>query len=284
MISIRRSLCVRTGGGVGMSLAVALCIAGPAPAAAGVVPDGPGVGQAVVAADASASAEANDIKPVEPFTKVLGKSLGDWAGVWTQWAYSFPSARSPFLDQTGEFCAFRQQGGVWFLAGSFFNDPVVPYRRVCTIPKGSYIFFPMFNAISFAPEFPEPEDPCSRYSKKVDQVRCDANRDVAPKAVDPIPAYWNAGAVVLKLEVDGQSLADPFAYQIQSDPGGFRFFVRKNSIVTEFGLAAGPRYPAVADGYWIMLPPLPVGDHTIRTFTEVETGNQMDVTWSIRIQ
>jgi hypothetical protein len=238
----------------------------------------------LAAAMSSASAQASDPRPIEPGARVLGRTLGDWAGAFWQWGYSFPFASSPFLDETGQFCHLRQQGGVWFLAGSFLNKPVVPYRRTCTIPKGKYVFFPIFNGLSVAPEFPEAEDPCSHYPKKIDQVRCDVNRDIIPKAARPIPAYWGAGAIELKVEIDGKPVADPFAYRIQSDPGGLRFIVRENSILTESGFAAGPRYPAVADGYWIMLPPLSVGDHRIRTFAETENGSKLDVDWSIRVQ
>ncbi len=33
--------------------------------------------------------------------------------------------------------------------------------------------------------------------------------------------------------------------------------------MTDFGVPPGLRFPAVADGYWIGLKPLPAGEHTI---------------------
>lgn len=221
---------------------------------------------------------------LDPSVKVFGKTLGEWAEKWSLWAYSTPSATNPILDETGAFCDVGQSGGVWFLAGSFFNKPVVPYTRTCTIPRGKYILLPILSGLSFAPEFPENEDPCSRYATKIDQVRCDLNRDVDVKGTSKLPSYWQGGPIVLKLTVDGRPLVDPFAYRVQTSPGGFRFVVRENSILTELGLKSGPREPAVADGYWVMLPPLSPGNHSLRSFVRLEDGRELDVKFILHIE
>jgi hypothetical protein len=55
------------------------------------------------------------------------------------------------------------------------------------------------------------------------------------------------------------------------------------SLLTEIGLTAGPRSPAVADGYWIMLAPLPPGDHRVRILAERQDESTLDVTWTLEI-
>src|ERR1700682_1095100 len=46
-------------------------------------------------------------------------SMGRSNCVWWEWVLSQPFATNPVLDLTGEQCANRQRGQVWFLAGSF---------------------------------------------------------------------------------------------------------------------------------------------------------------------
>ncbi len=178
-------------------------------------------------------------------------------------------------DETGASCGLRQTGGVWFLAGSFVDS--VKHDRTCRIPQGKYIFFPIFNTLSFAPELSEQGDVCNKYASKVDRIRCDVNNDMVASGTDRDPNSRQPGPVILEATID--------AYRNQSPPGGFKFFVRDGSILTEalFSLPPGPRFPAVADGYWIMLPPLPLGDHLIHIFAGNEDEEVVDVTWSVHI-
>ena len=67
-------------------------------------------------------------------------------------------------------------------------------------------------------------------------------------------------------------------------PGGFAFVIPEGSVLTAFGLASGERFPAVADGYWIMLEGLRSGEHTIHIFAQDINGNTQDVTWTISIR
>ena len=50
-----------------------------------------------------------------------------------------------------------------------------------------------------------------------------------------------------------------------------------------FGLPAGSYGPAVTDGYWVTLPPLPPGEHTVH-FSSTQGGNTMDVTYHITVK
>ena len=100
---------------------------------------------------------------------------------------------------------------------------------------------------SFAPEFGATEE----------EVREDASRDL--DGTDT-----TAGVETLEVSIDGVPLNDPWSYRAISPDGGFVFMVDEGSILNEIGFPAGDRYPAIVDGYWVMLPPLSVGEHTIQ--------------------
>ena len=79
-------------------------------------------------------------------------------------------------------------------------------------------------------------------------------RDIANMTMDMVAD--------MEARVDGVALKDIPAYRAESPPGGFTMHFPEGSLYTDWGLAPGDRL-AVADGYYIMLPPLSEGDHTI---------------------
>lgn len=197
---------------------------------------------------ATASAHA-DNRIVQPGEKFAGKTYNELASEWTNWLAAEPFATNAALDPDGRFCHLNQQGNVWFLASTF--DGVAD--RTCEIPAGKAIFVSMGGVfVSFAPEFPAADDPCSQLATDVDKVRCDVNNDV------PV-----APAISLEATLDGQPVGDLFSYRAQSQPGGYTLRVPNPSLLTDLGLPAGDRSPAVADGYFLYLKPLSPGTHTL---------------------
>ncbi|HEX5758622.1 MAG TPA: hypothetical protein VF121_05470 [Thermoanaerobaculia bacterium] len=197
---------------------------------------------------AAASADASS-KVVEPGQKFGGKSYNELASEWTNWLVAEPFATNPALDPDGRFCDLNQQGNVWFLASTFGG--VVD--RTCEIPAGKAIFLSLGGVfVSFAPEFPSAGDPCSQMATAVEQVRCDVNNDV------PV-----APAISFVVTLDGEPIEDLLAYRAQSQPEGYTLEVPDPSFLTDLGLDAGDRTPAVADGYFLYLKPLSQGQHTL---------------------
>ena len=121
--------------------------------------------------------------------------------------------------------------------------------ELCRIPAGRGIFFPLFSNISFAPEFLA-TPPCEDLAGEVDQIRCDVTDDT--------PIAPNVG---LEVVLDGAPVADLFGYRVQSPPGGFTFAL--GPLFEVFGFEPGDRFPAVVDGYWILLRPPSPGAHTL---------------------
>jgi hypothetical protein len=68
----------------------------------------------------------------------------------------------------------------------------------------------------------------------------------------------------------------------------WRLSVRRRSELdlteTDFGYPPGPRFPAVADGYWILVHPLRPGHHTIRIQAAAASiGFQLDVNYQLEV-
>lgn len=189
-------------------------------------------------------------------------------GRWSNWLQSMPADQNPALDPDGRFCDVNQRGHVWFLAGSFggaLGEPAVPSRE-CHVPQGWGIFFPVTAFISFAPEFTEifPDPDCDVITDPAAEARCDVNNDV------PV-----SGQVGLSVVINGDAVGDLFAYRAHSKPGGFTFKLRDDSV---FGfLGGGDRVPAVADGYWILLKPLPHGTHTVSFGADFDMDGNRDL-------
>ena len=203
----------------------------------------------LVTATASADDNGNRSRIVEPGEEFLGKSYSELVSEWTNWLVEEPIATNPAFDPDGRFCGRNQRGKVWFLASTFGG--VVD--RTCEVPAGKAIFLSLGGVfVSFAPEFPAADDPCSNMATDLEKVRCDVNNDV------PV-----APGISFEATLDGEPVGDLFAFRAQSQPGGFTLRVPNPSFLTDLGLAAGNRFPAVADGYFLFLKPLKSGQHTL---------------------
>ena len=191
------------------------------------------VGLAVMVAffTAGAFCRADDrgVRVVPIDKKIGGYSYNDLAGLWWNWALEQPAATSPLLDVDGSFCSVGQHGKVWFLAGNFGGETV----RSCTIPAKKALFFPIVNDVYWAPDDGD----------TVEEIRAGANADIN------VP-------LIISCTIDGKPVPDLFAYRAQSPAGGFPLAIPAGSLMTDFGVPPGLRFPAVADGYWIGLKPL----------------------------
>jgi hypothetical protein len=194
----------------------------------------------------AASAHAGN-KVVEPGEEYNGKSYNKLANAWTNWLVQEPFATNPAFDPDGRFCDLNQHGKVWFLASTFGGVA----DRTCEVPSDKAIFLSLGGVfVSFAPEFPAADDPCSQLATDAEKVRCDVNNDV------PV-----APGVSFTATLDGVPVEDLLAFRTQSPPGGFTLRVPNPSFLTDLGLPAGDRTPAVADGYFLFLKPLKPGVH-----------------------
>lgn len=157
--------------------------------------------------------------------QVEGQSLGAWTAQWWRWVFAQPM--EPYLDPDGRFCDLGQDGPVWFLAGT--DGSFKPKRR-CVVPEGKHLLLPVINMIYMQGS-----------GRRVSSCR-ELQASVA------VNNDHLASAVVL---LDGKPLGDIALHRVRSD-GCFRLDPEDASSQL-----------AAADGYWLMLKPLPRGRHTI---------------------
>jgi len=193
--------------------------------------------------------------PLPPQGQAYGQSLGEWSADWWRWVLEAPAPVNPVLDTTGASCAGGQQGGVWFLAGSFSAAPV---ERHCAVPAGRALFFPVINVawIGF------PTDP----PMTAEEIRA---------LLAPI-----GQATGLEVLVDGVPVPSLSRFLVTSPP--FSVVAPADNIV---GLPEGTLLaPCMTTGFYVMLTPLAPGRHTIVIRGTSEFfGFSQDVTYHLDV-
>jgi hypothetical protein len=194
-----------------------------------------------------ARAETHAVVPAaEP---VAGLSQVEWSRAWWQWAGAFDYDESPVTDRTGELCASKQSGDVWFLAGTFGTKRTV---RTCTVPRGKYLFFPLVNHVAL----PRGHAPTS----------CLSLTSMVAAMTDEVSS--------LVLEVDGVRV-DKLAEHRQATKQCF-----------DLGALSEPKarvFPSAANGYYVMLRPLSPGKHTLN-FGGALPGTLQAVTYTLYVE
>ena len=186
---------------------------------------------------------------IPPNSHAHGLTYGEWSARWWEWALEQPEALSPLRDTTGANCAIGQSGSVWFLAGTF--ESTEPVTRMCTIPPGKTLFFPIANAFASAE---------GTFAEM--QAR-------AVAAVDT--------ATGLSVTVDGKELNSVKLYRALSPD--FTLDLPPGNI---FGAPPDAYKPSASDGYYIMLTPLTPGTHTIQIKAQFP-ASIVDVTYRITV-
>lgn len=173
------------------------------------------------------------IEPFAPSATLHGQSAADLAAEWWKWALSSPSSINPVHDRTGVHCATNQRGPVWFLAGGFGSSTV---SRRCTIPPGKHLFFPIINMLHYPPT---------------------ANSGVTCARAIGNSALNNDTALDLFVRIDGVAIQNPKQFRAMTSEC-FNVLERVSKDRLPYNA-----YPSATDGFWILLPPLKKGIHTI---------------------
>ena len=135
---------------------------------------------------------------------------------------------------------------MWFLAGEW-NGEGKPVTRFSNIPRGKYILFSIANAI-WINSPPNGDDPNN------------TEADYRRFANDGLPPSIGGQ---LKATLDGKPIIfNPNTPIIRSQSPVFRALFPPDNV---FGVPANTLtgYPIVSDGFWVMLPPLSPGKHTL---------------------
>jgi hypothetical protein len=202
---------------------------------------------------------------VPPKQKAFEMSYGEWSARWWQYVFGLPEANNPLSDTTGAQCGLGQWGPVFFLVGTTGGDPVV---RSCTIPARKGLLIPVVNFGGAVPD---------------DADTIEAVTDMAASAVDMIDLN------TLSVTIDGVAVRNLGDYRFRSPVFSFT-----GSVPNVFSAGGcGPTAPhcyegfhnqAVADGYWVLLNPLPAGNHTVHLHGEIpDWGFVVDVTYHLTV-
>jgi hypothetical protein len=176
-----------------------------------------------------------------------GETYGRWTVKWWQWFLLTPKSINPVLDETGKYADVNQTyNDVWFLAGKFADEDRKSFpNRVCRIPAGKSILFPVINCEANPLEYPE----LKTHQELVEHVKRDEDTIIKKNC-----------------SVDGKEIP---AQRIKSDPLVFELTINKDNAAN---IKGGGNTYASADGYWVFLKPLPKGEHFISFQGSCEYG------------
>jgi hypothetical protein len=193
---------------------------------------------------APAPSRAEDASPVAspttgpsvlpPDVPAYRLTYGEWAARHWQWLLSLPMAINPNIDATGEHCGYGQAGPVFFLTQTSAGTA----ERVCTVPAGTALFFPVLDTDCSTVEAPP------FFGRDETELQTCVEALLATRAE-------------LTATVDGVAIPDLERYRAQS-PLFTVALPADNWLEVEPAVAA-----AVADGYWLLLAPLPPGEHEL---------------------
>ena len=169
-----------------------------------------------------------------PNAKAFGKSYSDWSAEWWKWSLKIDTAVHPSL---GGACTEGQSGKVFYIAADFLGGSGVP----CTIPAGKAIFVAIVNS-----ECSTVEPPPFHGDNEEELTDC--------------ATCWGDHIVPSSVQatLDGVPLKSLTSYRALSPM--FPFVFPASNI---FGIPGPGSGLSVSDGYWLMIPPLSAGVHTL---------------------
>jgi hypothetical protein len=200
--------------------------------------------------------------------------LSELTAEWWQWAQSIPFDQNPQLDSSGQYCMVGQRGPIWFLAGVSGGGPAT---RTCSVPENKALFFPVIN--SFWNNTPSTNPDCGQSGENYD----------VKTLIYLIKTTGIDSAHDLSVTVDKKALDPKQIQHVLSVP--FPTWFPADNV---FGpvvckgqpLPAGIYSPSMDDGYYVLLPPLKLGSHTLKFRGEYGSGTGSvleDVTYDLTV-
>lgn len=193
-----------------------------------------------------------------PNSKPFGKTFREWSAEWWQFVLSFPASENPIGDISGEKCMVGQRGPVWFLLGTGGGT----VNRRCTVPEGKALFFPVLNLVDV---------------NVANQTAEELRAEIGP-CVDAVTS--------LSVTVDNKPIQN-LQNRARVRSKVFEITLPEGNL---FGIDAGVYSPVVADGFYVMLKPLSVGQHTVRFSGAIAgcpfspTPFELDVTYELDVK
>jgi hypothetical protein len=178
-----------------------------------------------------------------------GKPLEEWAKQYWIWWMTVPETipKDPTTNLDSCFMGFDSEGVMIFLVNAY----QITYNTRCTIPSDRHILVPLLVG-ECDPTVP---DPRGKSENIQDKWACAKDANEVFKAwqvvLDNRILYKNSGN-----EIVNQNLTQQILVRNSS------VFTLNIPDINRYGAPAGS-YPAVVDGYYLVLKPLSVGEHIL---------------------
>ena len=196
---------------------------------------------------------------VDGRTTAFADGLPDLSAQWWELMFSIPPDVNPVADTTGAHCMVGQSGPTWFLAGAFSSGSVT---RSCSVPAGRSLYFPIVNVVNV----------------NTPNICGQGNFNLTAKQLRAQIAQLIGGATNLSAEVDGTAVAN--IVRVRSNV----FAVALPADNVSGCAPAGVYSPGVDEGFYVRLPPLSLGSHTIHFHGEVPgLGSVEDITYNLTV-
>jgi hypothetical protein len=234
------------------------------------------IATAVACSCSSPSAVAPTVAPLDPTQVHYGKTYAEWAAAWVEWVYQWPEGApvngggltageagaassdggagppcpDPVADTTGALCAFDQDPNspVFFLAGDWGG---VARRPSCVAPAGKALFMPVYvGALEDNGGVP------------ANMVKTDA--ELMASAATELQAVRQ-----VLFSLDGHAVALQ-SYAVVVAPYQYTLPPEPNIFTCQASPGVTGTYSGYTSGYFVLLPPLAPGTHTITFSAEVD--------------
>lgn len=210
------------------------------------------------------------VTPLAPDGTWYGKTYDELAIEWWQWVGTVKVKGLPHhpLVADGEMdCSPGQKGEVWFLGGTFGPRSTGTADRECDIPVGKALFFPIVNIIC-SPLTHDPDDP----------------EFLLACAINPGDVYgFELEMHPVSASIDGEDIENLDNYYVEP---GVTFDIGPLPKPNVFSAKKNAIEPAATTGYYLLLPPLSEGTHTLE-FKGEFTGDYpsfFDITYTLHVK
>ncbi len=203
-------------------------------------------------------------KVFPPNANMYGKSYTEWSQIWMEEFMLFDCDHNPWLNPGNEL--FYTTGPVYMAAGI----QAVGGSANITIPHGKALLFPLVN---FIYDYP-----------------CPAEWEFEPapgQSMEDFLTQWTEETLALisglAVTVDGDAVSNLGSYKFVTD---LFEFTAHPSLAGCFDpcVVEGPQ-PGVAGGYYVMLKPLSIGQHTVYYHMDNPGWGQVqDATFNITVE
>jgi hypothetical protein len=262
----------------------------------------------------SSTPAPSGVQPLDPTQLHYGKTYAEWAGSWTEWVYQWPEGApaadggasaseagageggmtaddagageagvvaddggptadggaappctDPIADTTGALCGFAQDPSspVFFLAGDWGG---VVRRSMCVAPAGKALLVPIYTGA-----FQDNGGVPVAMQKSDAELKASAAAELQP-------------LTQVTFSIDGHAV-DLTHYAVVAAPYQYTLPAEPNLYTCQGTPGVTGTYSGYMSGYFVLLPPLPPGPHTIAftakaNMTATSSAFSLDVSYA----